>query len=211
MKSIGARIKKQRKIRKLTQHELAVAVGTTKAAVSRWETDKNSVAATNLELVASILDVDVEWLLTGESEAEREKSIFWAPFCSSIEAAAGDGVLNPDVELERFPIPRCSLRYQNDQEQIFCVVVKGDSMEPVLYDGSIIAVNGGNRDIRDGRMYLLNQNGLLRVKILQTRPGELVLKSYNSNYKDEIHSCIQDDDEFLILGEVFWYSSMTKQ
>lgn len=210
MKSIGARIKKQRKIRKLTQEELAVAVGTTKAAVSRWETDKNSVAATNLEAVASILDVDVEWLLTGESLVEREKSIFWAPFYSSIEAAAGDGVLNTDIEPDRFPIPKCSLQYQNDQEQIFCVVVKGDSMEPVLYDGSIIAVNGDNKDIRDGRMYLINQNGLLRVKILQTRPGELVLKSYNSNYKDEIHISIQNADELLILGEVFWYSSMTK-
>lgn len=210
MKSIGARIKKQRKIRKITQIQLADAVGTTKAAVSRWETDKNSVAANNLEAVASVLGVDVEWLLTGESLSEKESSIFWAPFYSSIEAAAGDGVLNADIEPDKFPMPRCSLKHQNNQEKIFCVVVKGDSMEPVLYDGSIIAVNEDTKDIRDGRMYLINQNGLLRVKILQTRPGGLVLKSYNSNYKDELHNTTQDENDLLILGEVFWYSSISK-
>ena len=117
MKSIGARIKKQRKIRKITQIQLADAVGTTKAAVSRWETDKNSVAANNLEAVASVLGVDVEWLLTGESLSEKESSIFWAPFYSSIEAAAGDGVLNADIEPDKFPMPRCSLKHQNNQEQ----------------------------------------------------------------------------------------------
>lgn len=210
MKSIGDRIKKQRKIRKLTQSDLGAAVGKTKAAVSRWETDKNALDPTNLEAVASILDVDVEWLLTGESIVDREASIFWAPFYSSIEVAAGDGILNSDIESERYPIPKCSLQYQNDQENIFCVVVKGNSMEPVLYDGSIIGVNGKKKDIHDGRMYLINQNGLLRVKILQTRPGELVLKSYNPNYKDEIHISNQANENLLILGEVFWYSSMTK-
>ncbi|PSU44814.1 phage repressor protein [Photobacterium frigidiphilum] len=210
MRNIGFRIKNKRKLRGLTQELLAKKVGVTKAAVSRWETGKNTVASDKLSLLADILEVNADWLLTGDlfaSQSEADSAVFWAPLCNEVCASAGNGEINCDyTDRELIPIPQRFIRYQNNRETIFCVLVKGDSMSPVLLDGSIIAVNSIVNDIRDGRMYLIKQGDLLRVKVLQRLPNKILLQSYNVKFKDEIYE--DKDTDIQILGEVFWFSSL---
>ena len=209
MKNIGLRIKTKRKLSGLTQEKLAQKIGTTKAAVSRWETGRNAVAPDKLSVLAGIFNVDVEWLLTGElfaTQEETDEAVFWSPLYSKIKASAGDGVINADSEYELIPIPIRFLKYQCNREHIFCVSVKGDSMTPVLYDGSIIAVNSMSTTIRDGRMYLVLQDDLLRVKIVQQLPDKIILRSYNLDFKDEEYKL--KESRVHVIGEVFWYSSL---
>ncbi|MFA1562808.1 XRE family transcriptional regulator [Aliivibrio fischeri] len=213
MKSIGIRIKTQRKLKGLTQEGLAHQMGTTKAAVSRWETDRNAVAANKLQLLADILSVDAEWILTGKSpgiESSLNDFVFWAKLYPDICTVVGNGSVKYDKKLELIPIPSRFVKYQNDKSQIYCVAVKGDSMSPVLYDGSIIAVNPANKCIKDGRMYLIQQNDLLRVKIVHQLPDKLIFRSYNKDFEDEKYN-LKDTairSSMRILGEVFWYSSL---
>nr|WP_014343735.1 S24 family peptidase [Aliivibrio fischeri]AEY78129.1 putative transcriptional regulator [Aliivibrio fischeri] len=122
------------------------------------------------------------------------------------KASAGDGFINTDSDHELIPIPTRFLKYQCNKEHIFCVSVKGDSMIPVLYDGSIIAVNAMSTTIRDGRMYLVLQDELLRVKILHQLPDKIILRSYNSDFKDEEYK--QKESRVHVIGEVFWFSSL---
>lgn len=67
--------------------------------------------------------------------------------------------------------------------------VKGDSMEPLLFDGDSVLVNLAENDfaqLLDGKVYAIRYGNELRVKRLYRRlDGGLVLRSDNPAYKDE--------------------------
>ncbi|WP_419208228.1 XRE family transcriptional regulator (plasmid) [Photobacterium leiognathi subsp. mandapamensis] len=209
MNDLGKRIKRRRKLCGFTQMELAKKIGVTKAAVSRWENSVNAIAPDKLDSLAGALEVNPEWLISGDlfaSTQDEIDAVFWAPLYSDVKAAAGNGVENGEIENgEYIPIPKRFVKYQNNLQNIFCVLVKGDSMMPVLQDGSIIAVNSSLTSIKDGRIYLLRQEELLRVKILTQLPNRIVLKSFNQEYPDENYK--KQFSNINILGEVVWYSS----
>ena len=78
-------------------------------------------------------------------------------------------------------------------------------MEPVFRDGSTVAIDQADTYVRDGKIYAINHDGLLRIKILEKMPGnQIKIKSYNIGYDDEIVS----QDEITILGRVWWQSSI---
>lgn len=96
-------------------------------------------------------------------------------------------------------------RYGIDKNRTVCLTVDGDSMEPVFRDGTTVAIDQSDTNIRDGKIYAINHDGLLRIKILEKVPGNQVkIKSYSAGYDDEIVS----KDEITILGRVWWQSSI---
>lgn len=96
-------------------------------------------------------------------------------------------------------------RYGIDKNCTVCLTVDGDSMEPAFRDGTIVAIDQADTNIRDGKIYAINHDGLLRIKILEKVPGSQVkIKSYKAGYDDEIVS----KDEITILGRVWWQSSI---
>ncbi len=62
---IGGRIRSARKDRGLTQDALAAAVGVSRSAVAQWETERAGQITGNLSRIASVLGVNVEWLVHG--------------------------------------------------------------------------------------------------------------------------------------------------
>lgn len=79
-------------------------------------------------------------------------------------------------------------------------------MDPILPDGSTVAIDTGNKLIVDGKMYAIDQGGMLRVKYLYRLPGGGIrIRSANrEEYPDE-EIFPENDQEFRILGRVFWY------
>jgi transcriptional regulator with XRE-family HTH domain len=79
-----ARIKLARRQLKLSQSDLARAVGVQRSAVSQWETEggKNP-SLKNLRRVAEIASVHFEWLATGRGAMALSKETNW----ESIETA----------------------------------------------------------------------------------------------------------------------------
>jgi len=65
--------------------------------------------------------------------------------------------------------------------------VTGDSMEPVMPEGSKIMVDINDRRIVDGKIYAIDQSSWRRLRILfRSGPAELTLKSFNDvRYPDE--------------------------
>ena len=71
---IGEFIKEQRKLKSLTQKELADIINCTDKAVSRWETGRGIPEVSLLLPLSKALDVTVNELLSGE-RIEEEKLI----------------------------------------------------------------------------------------------------------------------------------------
>ncbi|AWL07951.1 hypothetical protein HME7025_00066 [Aquirufa nivalisilvae] len=66
METFGERLQQARKKKKLTQEELANKVGMgSKRAVSMWENDNSKPETDTLLMVSQVLEVSLDWLLTG--------------------------------------------------------------------------------------------------------------------------------------------------
>ncbi len=64
-REIGERIRAIRQERRITQEELANAVGVSRSAVAQWETGRSGQITGNLARIAQVLGVGVEFLMQG--------------------------------------------------------------------------------------------------------------------------------------------------
>lgn len=132
------------------------------------------------------------------------------PFYKEVELAAGKG---SEVMLEtggrklRFG-KRTLQRKGINADTAAAAVVTGNSMEPVLPDGSTVAIDTAVTSIVDGKMYAINHEGQLRVKLVYRLPGNgLRLRSYNTEeHPDERYDAEYVAEHIRIIGKVFWYS-----
>lgn len=131
------------------------------------------------------------------------------PFFREVELAAGNGSTfvqeNGGCKL-RFA--KSTLKKSNvDPQHAACVTVSGNSMLPVLRNGTTVGVDTSKKNIVDGEMYAIDHDGMLRVKMLYRLPGGGIrIKSYNNDeYPDEF---IQPEhiNDIKIIGWVFWWS-----
>lgn len=129
------------------------------------------------------------------------------PFFKEIRLAAGKGFADDIMDYNDFKLrfSKATLRRQGvSYENAVCVVADGNSMEPVIPDGTTVGIDLGSRNIRDGKIYAINHGGLLRIKILYNMPNNQVkIRSYNTEeHPDEIANL----EDITVLGKVFWYS-----
>lgn len=68
---MGPRLVQLRRKHRLNQSQLGELCGVTKAAVSQWETGVSTPEIEKLVRLRSKLDFSLDWLLTGEDEANR--------------------------------------------------------------------------------------------------------------------------------------------
>jgi transcriptional regulator with XRE-family HTH domain len=74
MDSLGKRLQRLRAARKLTQDDVAAAIGVTRAAVSHWERDQN-IKPDHIEAIARFYRVSPHWLWTGEGNEKISADI----------------------------------------------------------------------------------------------------------------------------------------
>ncbi|WP_315810408.1 LexA family transcriptional regulator [Pseudomonas sp. C9-3] len=131
------------------------------------------------------------------------------PFLKEVELAAGSGRLSIELnDRRRLRFGKYSLRNQGvDPEGARCVTVSGNSMEPVLRNGSTVGVDTSQTRVIDGDMYAINHSGQLRVKQLYRLPGGgLRVRSFNRDEHPDEEYTIEEiqDQELIIIGRVFW-------
>lgn len=133
------------------------------------------------------------------------------PYFVDVELAAGNGytnMLEHATQHLRFNVSTFNHAGVNG-EHVACCRVNGDSMEPVLPDGAVVAVDTSSKQIKDGKMYAINHAGLLRVKYLYRLPySGLRIRSANPDHPDEDLSAEMAMD-VRVIGKVFWFSAFT--
>lgn len=132
------------------------------------------------------------------------------PFFKEVELSAGKGsevMLETNGRKLRFG-KRTLQKKGIDPSMAGCVPVNGNSMEPVLPDGSTVGVDTTATVVQDGKMYAIDHDGQLRVKLLYRLPSSgLRLRSYNTEeHPDERYEADYVRDHIRIIGKVFWYS-----
>ncbi|EKO3556525.1 helix-turn-helix transcriptional regulator [Vibrio metschnikovii] len=212
---------------------LARKLGVTPKAVSKWLNAESMPRPDKMTEIARILGVSLSWLQLGEDKNEVRGNAelignmqVWdsrtplgddevaIPFLSDVRLSAGNGFIC-DTEQDngyRLRFAKSTLRrYNVDPVNAKCVSVKGDSMEPVLPDGSTVGIDCGNKTLVDGKIFAINHNGELFIKKLYRLPGGgLRIYSFNElEYPPREYAEAQVLEQGItIVGRVFWYSVM---
>ena len=72
--AIGQRISELRKKNGLTQEQLAEELGTTRQAISKWESEKSSPDIDSVIRMGTLFDVSMDYLLLGEDKLDKTHS-----------------------------------------------------------------------------------------------------------------------------------------
>lgn len=223
--NIHERIKEARTKKNLTLAELGNLIGVSAQAVQGWEDASTPRGEARIRKIAEVLGVTPEWLQFGSglkpSLPESAKMVVWEKeedlnpdefvmvrYYPDIEFAAGVG-MHEQVDYNDFQLPfshrQLNQRGIYNNDKVFCVRVKGDSMEPRLPHGSDIGVDQAHSQIIDGNIYAFRHDDLIRIKYLHRLPGgKVLIKSENKSYPDEEASLA----DITIIGRVFWVSQM---
>ncbi|KXU38700.1 hypothetical protein AXE65_12385 [Ventosimonas gracilis] len=237
MDTLAKRLARARESKGLNQSELARALGLSPQAIQNWEGGKSNPRGSRLNDVASVLGITVQYLVTGDDAPAPARSVETnatllapiSPWCSDTPVDGSEVVvpLLEEVELAlgkgavvaEYYSSTKGIRFSREilhrhhvlPNDAVCFKAIGNSMEPVLPDGSVIGVNKGSTNIIDGKIYALSHGDLLRVKILYRMPsGGLRMRSYNAEeHPDEEYTGAQIQEQSIkIIGRVFWYSVM---
>ena len=137
----------------------------------------------------------------------KDKKHIELPFYE-VSASAGVGLL---AEVEERPKTISFEPYWLRNEigvcpnNVFLMLVDGDSMQPTLKNGSMIMVNRDVDNLSDG-VYVMRHDNNLLVKRLQMLPGGIIrVKSDNTMYDPwEITKSQLDGEELALIGRVVW-------
>lgn len=140
---IGKMINQRRTELKLTLEQVGQAVGVGKSTVKKWEDGYiSNMRRDKIALLAKVLKMNPVSFITGEFKEEEDQAIplpqtnvFMRPVYDSI--SAGFGVIAQDVPVDYMPT---YVTCPSEQDKYIWINVHGDSMSPLIDDGSKILV-----------------------------------------------------------------------
>lgn len=224
--SIGNKIKLIREAEGLSRSQLSELTGVSGDTIKQYELGRiKTVGLDNLEKIINTdqLHKYTLWLVSDKIEPEvgqispselksgvytpPEKRHINLPFYE-VSASAGAGLL---AEVEEQPRTVSFEPYWLRNEigvcpnNVFLMLVEGDSMQPTLKNGSMIMVDRDVDNLSDG-IYVMRYDNNLLVKRLQMLPGGIIrVKSDNSMYDPwEITRPQLDGEELALIGRVVW-------
>ena len=130
------------------------------------------------------------------------------PIFRSVLASAGNGSGQSQLEASEehlsFSHQYMRRHFGRVGDGFAMIYVRGDSMQPGLFDGDEIVIDTQQKRVdRDG-IYVITLRGDLKVKRIQQRlDGSLLVKSDNLAYETEAVSA-QQAEEFSVVGRMVW-------
>ena len=148
--------------------------------------------------------INEDWLLTGEGQMEKidQRSVkIHIPSDKAVVAAGFVGTAINSVqegECELRPVMTPFPWYD------FTITVQGDSMQPTLLSGDIIACEWlhGNIDFKSNKIYVLDTDSGAAVKRVSRRGNSLLCHSDNPEYPDFTIRSIENIRVARVVGLV---------
>ncbi|MBQ1391448.1 MAG: helix-turn-helix domain-containing protein [Firmicutes bacterium] len=188
----GALIRRLREAKGITQQQLALAIGVSDKAVSKWETGRGYPDVSLIEPLAAALGVSVIELFSGEDVINTNKAFnmrrlkfYVCPLCGNVIQSTGDAVISccgitlPALEAEPADAGHPAQAERVEDEYYvtiahemtkahaisFIAAIRDDGYEiRKLYPEGSAAARFKIRGTRE-LYYYCNRHGLFRVKV----------------------------------------------
>ncbi|WP_429773892.1 LexA family protein [Acinetobacter bereziniae] len=195
METLGSRLKNLRKTKKLTQQQVADAIGVSKTSVIYWEKDENLPKYDSLMSLAQILGVTSDYLLNGKGSESLDKNVS-APFplsgrlvpvISWVQAGTWTNVDSVPIgtEFKEWlpPNPKCG-------KNGYGLIVVGESMSPDFRPSDKIYVNPDFQisDLKTGDLVIVACDGETEAtfKKLIVESNGMYLEPLNPKWHEKI-------------------------
>lgn len=231
MKTLGQRIKEERKKRGWSQAFLAERVGVTQAAISEIERDVPKSSGLVVP-IAKAFKVDAHYLTDGKEYVSRntpqqEEDVYilggerHGQIASpseyimipryDVRGSCGDGIDVNEVNIvDSMPFPASIAKMLSlpEPELLAVVQASGDSMSPTINDGQVLIVNTVDVEPKSTKIYLVCLNHRLFIKRLIYTPDGWIMRSDNPNKDNYPDFKIEPSqvDQVDIQGRVVWQS-----
>ena len=198
MESIGSKIRRLRLSKELTQKKLSKIIKVAPVTISKWESDISKPKGESVIRLSNYFDVEIDTFITDDSCIKEIDKILCIPFYSAVEASAGNGSYCDYEDAEYINV---NSSFVTNPDSTVAIRIKGNSMQPVFYDGAIIFIDTAIKTVVDGDVYVVLHDDMIRVKILEEISVGFNLKSYNtSEYPIEKVNLYESD--LKVIGKV---------
>lgn len=218
--TVGKRLRTERTAQGLSQNAVAKRSGVTQGLIAQIEGGINE-GSKHIMKIAAALGVSADWLVYGKGdktdggvavwddkdELPKDESRVWIDrwdyaFC------AGNGGIQWEVR-QKDALPFNGSLFKaigSKPKDCRLMMVRGDSMEPFLFDRDMMMIDVTKNEVRDGKIYAIHFEGEALVKqLFKQAGGALTLHSYNHKYPDRLVDH-EDMGSLAIAGEVVYRS-----
>lgn len=227
-KEIGARLKLYRETQKYNQKDFSSKLGIKQESLSRYESGNQSVPdEIKLKLSKENVNIDWLITGKGDmfinnskkmnndsdfnifDSSDKKENEEWHGIYSKYLLEDSEPVqetiqkninlikvINADMESNNvIQIPN---ELKNYEGKLVAVIQKGDDMEPIIKDSSIVLCD--TEGYQGAGMYVIKINNIYMVKRISIKPNYYIIKSDNKLYDSfEVHI---DDEQLKIGGKV---------
>lgn len=157
-----------------------------------------------LVAIAAAAKVSVEWLATGFGSIKNDVGM---PTIAKHEIKEADAVSYATYSkqaINYLDFKRSWLKKnEHNPDKLVWVEVKGDSMEPMLFEGDLVLVDKCERSLTNGKTYVIRVDNELIVKAIQKLPANKIqISSANPMYPPFILDEQQVEEAISIVGQV---------
>ena len=179
----------------LTQVELAEKTGITNVTISRYLSGERKPRIEIVTKLAEVLNTTVDYLLGSEKSLENSKRVI--PVFGIVKAGYNYlaqhnivGYIDPGLK-------------KSDPENYFGLVVKGDSMVPLFFEGDYLVVHKQEDfNTNDTCIVLINGDEATVKKVVKTKDG-IELHAFNPYYEIQKYTFKEITElPVIILGKV---------
>jgi phage repressor protein C with HTH and peptisase S24 domain len=226
MTTLGERILTARQARKMRQNALAEHFSIRPVSVHQWETGQTQPDPRKLTALAEVLDVSLEWLLSGIGDMERASSKAkpvraakrppegYIPLrVAEVRPGMGgpaDAFGEDGGQVEYFP-PSLIPNLRGKPSDLWIMRVEGQSMSPYLEAGDIVIVDSSRTSPSQPGVFVV-WDGFGMVckwveRVVPSDPPAVRLVSHNPLFKPvELTIGEPGEAEAYIMGRVVWMS-----
>lgn len=197
----------------------ARAVGVVQPSLARWVKGEADPTRTNLVKIAEASGVSLDWLALGvgnmdgvepqakKSEvnliASNDETFSVIEDCREVRISAGGGGFNDEYKpYQTTKVEKAWLDSRRlKAEDCAMFLVSGDSMYPTLKDGEEIIVDRSKKELKDGKIFVLNNEGAMLVKKVQITYNGITLISQNTEYVP-IELNAEQANNLIVIGQV---------
>lgn len=211
-----------------SQEAFAAKFGVHRNTIARWESGDRPIDLHVLVQVMRSYGLSTNWMLFGEGPmlASAPEAVHGAGAAGTLQALGHtpcdvDMVYVPMVEArlsagtgsfmaggpngQRYGFRSDWITAKGQPSSMVLMRVDGDSMEPDITHGDVVLIDQSQTTPRAGGMYAVGVEDLVYIKMVDTLPGKIILKSRNAAYAPlEIDTRGDLADGIRIIGKAIW-------
>ena len=207
--TVGDRIRKVRQEQDVTQQELADYIGISKQAVYKYENNiVTNIPTDKVDAIAKRLRVSPAYLMGWEEQpapaASREPTVPPGfepmPAMDVVPLVGRIACGTPITAEENIDQMVC---VPSRWHSTFTLTCKGDSMEPRIHDGDLVAIRS-QPEVENGEIAAVRIDGEATLKRVYYNPGTLTLMPANPAYAPMVYTGSQLKEVHIEGKAVGW-------